>query len=361
MRKHTYAVIMAGGIGSRFWPLSRSSKPKQFLDILNMGKTLIQMTYERFLPICPKENIYVVINEEYHQLIREQLPQLDESQILKEPTRRNTAPCIMYACHKIHSKDPKANIIVAPSDHVILKEEDYRSVLQSALDFTQKNDALITLGIRPTRPDTGYGYIQYLENDNVDDTVKKVKTFTEKPTRDIAASFIKSGDFLWNSGMFVWSGESILKAFSEHLPETVDAFRDGAEYYNKPGEEEFITMAYSQCTNISIDYGIMEKASNVFVIPSEFGWSDVGTWGSIFEIYEKDYLGNAVDGKLVQIYNAADNMISVPDNKLVVIQGIDGYCIIDTPDVLLICKKDQEQEIKQITADMKRMKLEKYL
>ncbi|MEI6313045.1 MAG: mannose-1-phosphate guanylyltransferase [Bacteroidota bacterium] len=358
MNNNTYAVIMAGGIGSRFWPLSRSSKPKQFLDILNMGKTLIQMTYERYTPICPKENIFIVTNEEYVSIVKEQLPFITDQQILKEPSRKNTAPCVMYACHKIYSINPDAHIIVAPSDHLILKEADYLDVLKTGIEFCKKNNALITLGIKPTRPDTGYGYIQYLDHEQ---DIKKVKTFTEKPSKDIAATFLKSGDFLWNSGMFVWSAKSILEAFEEFLPEMIEAFKGGEKHYNTDTEFEFISEAYSQSVNISIDYGIMEKASNVFVIPSDFGWSDVGTWGSIYDIYEKDYLQNAVDGKLVKTYDASNNMISVQDNKLVVIQGLDGYCVIDTADVLLIIKKEEEQEIKQITSDMKRIKLDKFL
>jgi mannose-1-phosphate guanylyltransferase len=358
MNKNMYAVIMAGGIGSRFWPLSRSSKPKQFLDILNMGKTLIQMTYERYLPICPKENIYIVANEDYYDLIKEQLPDLEDAQILREPSRKNTAPCVMYACHKIHALNPEAIMVVAPSDHVILKESEYLLVVDKAATFCETNNALVTLGIKPTRPDTGYGYIQYKD---YNEEVKRVKTFTEKPSKEIAESFVKSGDFLWNSGMFVWSAKSILKAFAQYLPEMIDAFKEVEKAYNTDQEYDAIDTAYSQCTNISIDYGIMEKAENVFVIPSEFGWSDVGTWGGIYDIYEKDYLNNAVDGKMVQIYNSSDNMISVTDKKLVVIQGLEGFCVIDTPDVLLIISRDQEQEIKQITTDMKRMKLDKYL
>lgn len=358
MSKNYYAVIMAGGIGSRFWPLSRTSKPKQFLDILNIGKTLIQITYERYLPLCDKENIFIVTNEEYVGLIHEQLPDIKKEQLLVEPSRKNTAPCVMYACHKIHHINPNAKIIVAPSDHVILKENEYLETIRKGFDFIDTNDSLITLGIRPTRPDTGYGYIQFLDSSS---DVKKVKTFTEKPTREIAETFLKSGDFLWNSGMFIWSSAAIIKAFEKYLPEMLEAFQGGENVYNTDNEYDFISSAYSQSTNISIDYGIMEKANNVYVIPSEFGWSDVGTWGSIYEIYEKDYLQNAVDGKLVKLYDASNNMISVTDTKLVVIQGLDGYCVIDTPDVLLIIKKEEEQEIKQITTDMKRIKLDKFL
>ena len=361
MRKHAYSVIMAGGIGSRFWPLSRSSKPKQFLDILNTGKTLIQETYERFKSICPEDHIYIVTNEEYIDLVLSQLPGITLSNIIAEPIRRNTAPCIAYACQKISLKDPHANIVVSPADHYILNSDKYLQDINFAIDFVNRNDSLVTLGIRPSRPDTGYGYIQFTEMEGLPDSIKKVKTFTEKPTKEIAESFIKSGDFLWNSGMFVWNVQTILRAFKDHLPEMISLFNEDNSVYGTVKEESYIKNVYSQCSNISIDYGIMEKAENVFVIPSDFGWSDVGTWGSIFDIYTKDYLDNAVDGKLVQIYDSSNNMISVSDEKLVVIQGAENFCIIDTKDVLLICKKENEQEIKQITNDLKRHKLDMFL
>lgn len=356
---NTYVVIMAGGIGSRFWPESRTSKPKQFLDILNTGQTLIQMTYNRFLNIVPVENIYVVTSDAYEQLIKEQLPALTDSQILKEPMRRNTAPCITYACDKIYAKDKDATIIVAASDHLILEEQKFLNVVKQCIDFVADNSYLVTIGLKPTKPSTGYGYIQHEEESR--NGLYKVKTFTEKPTLEIAKTFLQSGDFLWNSGMFVWKAKTILRAVVKHLPEVAEAFREGNKHYDTPTEVRFVQEAYSQCTNISIDYGVMEKADNVYTIPSQFGWSDIGSWDSLYEVYEHDYLGNAVAGKNVKIYDSSNNMIMVPKEKLVVLQGLSGYCVVDTGDVLLVCEKSKEQEIKQITVDLKVADLDKYL
>ncbi len=357
---HTYAVIMAGGIGSRFWPKSRTAKPKQFLDILNVGKTLLQLTYERLLPICPPENIFVVTADIYESLVKEQLPQLAQNNILKEPVRRNTAPCIAYACDKIAALDKDANIVITPSDQLILHNDKYVRILRKCLAFTAKQDVLVTIGVKPTKPSTGYGYIQFLEKEE-DEGFHKVKTFTEKPSLDIAKTFLSSGDFLWNSGMFVWRAKTILKAMHKLLPEVIDAFEDGAKVYNTAKEKKFIEKAYSVVTNISIDYGVMEKANNVYTMPADFGWSDIGTWDSLFEVYDKDYLGNAVKGANVKVYDARNNMIMTPDEKLVVVQGIEGLCVIDTGDVLLICQRSKEQEIKQITVDLKVANLDKFL
>lgn len=357
---NVHVVIMAGGIGSRFWPQSRTALPKQFLDILNTGKTLIQITYERFADVCPKENIHVVTFEEYEALVKEQLPELTNEQILKEPVRRNTAPCIAYACDKIYAQFPEAIIIVVPSDHLILKEEKFLETLAKCIEFTEKNNALVTLGIKPTKPSTGYGYIQYNDEKKEGDFFK-VKTFAEKPDLEIAKTFLKSGDFLWNSGMFVWKAKAIIEALHSHLPEVMDCFNGAHEIYNTDKEAAFIDKAYSQCTNISIDYGVMEKAHNVYTIPSNFGWSDVGSWDSLYEIYNKDYLGNAVKGGNVKIYNAANNMVMAPDKKLIVLQGLEGYCIIDSEDVLLIYERSKEQEIKQVTIDLKKEDLDQFL
>ncbi|MFN8299965.1 MAG: mannose-1-phosphate guanylyltransferase [Chitinophagales bacterium] len=357
---NVYVAIMAGGIGSRFWPESRTARPKQFLDILNTGKTLIQLTFERFLKLVPKEHIYVVTNTEYEALVKEQLPELADHQILREPVRRNTAPCITYACDKIYAKDKDATVIISPADHLILQEDKFVAVVEKCLDFVSNNTFLVTLGIKPTKPATGYGYIQF-EDEHSPDGFYRVKTFTEKPTLEIAKTFLKSGDFLWNSGMFVWKAKTLLEGIRKHLPEIGDAFKEGHNYYNTPDEQKFISTAYSQCTNISIDYGVMEKADNVFTIPAEFGWSDIGTWDSLYDVYDHDYLGNAVSGKNVKVYDAAHNMVMVPDNKLVVIQGLDGYCVVDTKDVLLICEKNREEEIKRITVDLKVNDLDKYL
>ena len=351
---------MAGGIGSRFWPASKMAQPKQFLDILGVGKSLLQMTYDRFVKICPKENIFVVTNTAYVDLTREQLPALEKNQVLGEPQRRNTAPCVAYISHKIASINQDANVVVAPSDHLILKEKKFIEVVKNALGFVDKNDTLVTLGIKPSRPDTGYGYIQYLTDKEVDG-VYQVKTFTEKPTLEIAKSFIESGDFLWNSGMFIWNVKSIIGAFKRYRRELHDTFAEGKDVYNSAEEEEFIENAYALCTNISIDYAIMEKASNVGVVPSDFGWSDLGTWASLYEKYDKDYLGNAVKGKNVMIFDATNCMVMAPDEKLMILQGLDDYIVVDTPDALLICKKSNEQQIKQMTADIKRKKRDKYL
>jgi mannose-1-phosphate guanylyltransferase len=358
--KHVYVAIMAGGIGSRFWPQSRSSKPKQFLDILDTGRTLIQITYDRFSNICPAENIHIVTLEEYEPLVKEQIPGILPQQIVKEPTRRNTAPCIAYICDRIYAQDPEATIIVVPSDHIILYEDKYLDIISQCLDFVDKHDVLVTLGVKPTRASTGYGYIQY-DEEKKEGEFYKVKTFTEKPDAEIAKTFVKSGDFLWNSGMFVWKAKTILEAMERYLPEVMDCFAGAREVYGTPKEKKFIERAYSQCTNISIDYGVMEKANNVYTIPSKFGWSDIGSWDSLYEVFNKDYLGNAVVGKNVKIYDAANNMIVVQEGKLVVLQGLEGYCIVDTKDVLLICEKSQEQQLKEMTIDLKKENLDRYL
>ncbi|MES2622704.1 MAG: mannose-1-phosphate guanylyltransferase [Bacteroidota bacterium] len=357
---NTYVVIMAGGIGSRFWPESRIAKPKQFLDILNTGKTLIQLTYQRFLNLVPRENIFVVTADSYEELVKEQLPELTDVQILKEPIRRNTAPCVTYACDKIYAKDKEATIIIAASDHLILEEQKFLNVVGKCIDFVKDNSYLVTIGIKPTKPATGYGYIQFTDDEAKDDFYK-VKTFTEKPTLEIAKTFLKSGDFLWNSGMFVWKAKTLLRAVVKHLPEIADVFREGNKHYYTPTEAKFIKEAYSQCPNVSIDYGVMEKANNVYTVPAEFGWSDIGSWDSLYDVYEHDYLGNAVAGKNVKIYDSANNMIMVPKDKLVVLQGLRDYCVVDTGDVLLVCEKSKEQEIKQITVDLKVADLDKFL
>lgn len=357
---HTYVAIMAGGIGSRFWPYSRTAKPKQFLDVLNTGKTLIQLTYERFLNICPKENIYIVTNEEYDTIVKEQLPEISDHQILKEPVRRNTAPCISYVSQKIYAKDKNATIIVSPSDHLVLKEVDFVNIVNKAVDFASKNDVLLTLGIKPSRPDTGYGYIQFDEENQSENTFK-VKAFTEKPDLELAKTFLESGDFLWNSGMFIWKASEINRAVDKYLPEVAEAISSCYKDFYTDNESNSIKKAYARCTSISIDYAVMEKADNVYVIPADFGWSDIGTWASLYEIYEKDYLGNAVSGNLVNIYEGSDNMVMAPHNKVVVLNGISDCVIVDTNDVLLITQKSKEQEVKKITADLKGKKLDKFL
>jgi mannose-1-phosphate guanylyltransferase len=360
MKKNTYVAIMAGGIGSRFWPMSREQKPKQFLDILDSGQTLIQSTYERFKQICPVKNIYILTNEKYRNLVKEQLEGISDEQILGEPMRKNTAPTIAYFSNKIFQLNPKANTIIAPSDHLIQNESRFLNIIHTALKFTKKNDGLITLGIKPSRPDTGYGYIQYIDNKE-NPEIYKVKTFTEKPTLKIAKTFLNSGDFVWNSGIFIWTAENILKAFKEYLPEVYDVFNEGKNYYNTKDETAFIHQAFAVCSNISIDYGVMEKAENVFVIPSSFGWSDLGTWASLYAIREKDYLGNVVSGNKVIIHDATDCMVKADDEKLIVLQGLKDFIVVDTQDVLLIFQKRKEQELKQIVSEVKRQKGDNYL
>jgi mannose-1-phosphate guanylyltransferase len=353
MNKNNYAIIMAGGIGSRFWPISRSSHPKQFIDILGTGKTLIQNTYERFLKVCPKENIYVVTNDNYTKLVKNQLPDMAEGQILTEPVMRNTAPCVAYGCFKIESLNPDAVIVVAPSDQQILDEDAFVSAIEKSLQTAAVCNCLITLGIKPSRPDTGYGYIQYTDH-VINHDFHKVKTFTEKPTLEIAKTFIQSGDFLWNAGIFVWSAGAIVKAFSQHLPEMHEIFADARPVYNTGDEKTYIHKAYQQCTNISIDYGIMEKADNVYVLPSEFGWSDLGTWASIYELADKDYVGNAViPSEKVIMYDSSNCMVNVPGEKLVILQGLHDFIVVESNNTLLICPRDQEQNVKQVVADVK--------
>lgn len=360
MNKHHYVAIMAGGIGSRFWPMSRSSHPKQFLDVLGTGKTLIQQTFERYKKLVPLENIYIVTSKEYVALVQKQLHGVLPDNILAEPSRKNTAPCIAYIAFKLLQQDPKAVMIAAPADHLVMETEEFIQTAKRALEFTDHINALVTIGVKPTYPNTGYGYIQH-------DTVQaapdifKVKTFTEKPNEDLAKAFIASGDFLWNAGIFTWKVKNILSALEKHLPEIYEVFAAEKDKFNTPEEVSAVEGIYPQCTNISIDFGVMEKASNVYVIPSSFGWSDLGTWNSAWENIEKDYFGNAVAGKHVMVVDANNCMVHVPDNKLVLLQGLRDYIIVDTKDVLLICKKDKEQEIKEYVAEVKRNMGDKYL
>jgi mannose-1-phosphate guanylyltransferase len=363
LNKNYYCVIMAGGIGSRFWPMSRTAKPKQFLDILGLGKTLLQLTYERSLTVCPPENIIVVTHKTYKDLVTNQLPNLSENQILYEPARKNTAPCIAYACHKIASINPNASMVVAPADHIITKEGEYSDIILSALEASQKEDCLITLGITPHRPNTGYGYIQVNEDAFLasNTNIKKIKTFTEKPDVEMARFFLTSGDFYWNSGIFIWSAKSILKAFETHLPDIYAIFKEGEAVYNTPSESEFINNIYASCKNISVDYGIMEKAKNAYVLCANFGWSDLGTWGALYEHASKTLDGNHITGKNVMLYNSKNNIINVPQDKLVVLQGLEGYIIVDSNNILLICPKEEEHEIKQFVNTVKVEKGEKYI
>ncbi|MFP4059543.1 MAG: mannose-1-phosphate guanylyltransferase [Bacteroidota bacterium] len=359
-----YCIIMAGGVGSRFWPLSRSHKPKQFLDILGTGKTFLQETYERFRQIMPAANILVVTNAIYDHLVKEQIPELDPGNILLEPLRKNTAPCIAYAVYKIKSKTPAANIVVAPSDHLIIKVDEFIEVIKQGLSFVDQNDALLTLGIKPSRPETGYGYIQVngeTENSPHFKNFRKVKTFTEKPDYDQAKMFVELGEFYWNSGIFLWSLSSILDAIEKHLPDVNSLFAEGADKYYTPAEEEYIADVYPRCKNISIDYGIMENADNVHVLCADFGWSDLGTWSSLYEQSPHDQNGNSIRGNNVFAYELDDCLVDMPKDKIVVLQGLKDYVVVESDDMLLVCSKKDEQKIRQYVNDIKIKKGESYI
>ena len=351
---------MAGGIGSRFWPVSRVGYPKQFIDILGTGKTLIQETMERFRKVVPLENIYVVTAREYVGITKDQLPDLPHENIISEPFRKNTAPCIAYISFKLAQKDVEASLIVAPADHLILDQEKFLETCDEALGFATRLNALVTLGIKPTYPNTGYGYIQH-DDKEMADSIYKVKTFTEKPNLELAKTFLASGDFLWNSGIFIWKLNCILEAFQKYLPEMYELFAAEEDKFNTDGEPAAIDALYALCTNISIDFGIMEKANNVYVIPSSFGWSDLGTWNSAWENMEKDYWENAVAGNKVMMIDAQKCVVHAPDEKLIVLQGLENFIVVDTKDVLLICEKDKEQSIKQYVSEVKRNMGDKYL
>jgi mannose-1-phosphate guanylyltransferase len=356
-------VIMAGGIGARFWPMSRTTHPKQFIDILGTGETLIQQTYKRFTRIIDPGNIYIVTNELYRDLIKQQIPGMIDQQIICEPARRNTAPCIAYANYRIYKKDPDAKIVVAPSDHIILKEEIFLQNVTTALEAASEHDWLLTLGIRPSRPDTGYGYIQFMEGMvyEKDPHLKKVKTFTEKPDLELAVTFLKCGDFLWNSGIFIWSLKSIMKAFEAFLPDVDILFKTGIDIYETPAEKKFIAETYPICKSISIDYGIMENASNVYVLAVDFGWSDLGTWGSLYENLNKDDQGNAIVGKDILMYDSRNCIVNMPDDKVIVLQGLTDYIVVESENILLVCRKSDEQQIRQFVNDVRMNKGEKYV
>ena len=352
---HTYVIIMAGGVGTRFWPFSRTSYPKQFHDVLGTGRTLLQQTADRFEGICPPENIYIVTSSLYKDLCQQQLPQLTDDQVLCEPIARNTAPCIAYACYKIAQRDPEANVVVAPADHIILKEEAFKRTIQTALDATKETDILVTLGIQPSRPDTGYGYIQYVPAVDAAETnkpINKVKTFTEKPHLELAQQFVESGEFVWNAGIFVWNVQAIIKSFEAHLPEVAEIFEEGNDAYYTPREKAFVDKAYSLTRSISIDNGVMEKADNVYVVLSDFGWSDLGTWKSLYEASEKNDDLNVIDGHIM-LYDTKNCIIKTPKDRLVVVNGLDGYIVAEYDNVLMICRKEEEQKVKSFVADAK--------
>ncbi len=352
MQDKPYIVIMAGGIGSRFWPYSRNNRPKQFLDILGTGRSLLQMTYDRFREIAEPDQFIVVTNQNYLDLVLQQLPELSKPQVLTEPLRRNTATCIAYAAYKIHELDPEATLIVSPADHLILQEKKFLQTISRAVQAAEAKDRLITIGIKPNRPETGYGYIQYLEGDNGSPALK-VKTFTEKPNLKLARTFVDSGDFVWNSGMFVWKVKSLLNAFSENMPDVAEVFEDGKGHFGKPTEQEFINRAYSMVKNVSIDYGIMEKSDKVYVILGDFGWSDLGSWHSIHELQEKDENNNVIEANTL-LYDTKNSYIKMDSEKLVVVEGLDNYLINETDNVLLICKLSGEKKFRDFVANAKK-------
>jgi len=358
MTKKNYVVIMAGGVGSRFGPVSRASYPKQFIDVLGTGSTLIQTTYQRFIKIVPPEQIFVVTNNMHVELVQEQLPDLPQANILGEPIMRNTAACIAYASHKINSIDPDATMIVAPADHLIIDTTQFIQDITKALSYASHN-WLITLGIRPSRPDTGYGYIQYEESTQ---ELKKVKTFTEKPNLELATTFIQSGDFLWNAGIFIWSVKSILKAFKRYQTEMYEIFNEGHDHFNNEDESAFIKNAYSRCINISIDFAIMENADNVYVLPADFGWSDLGTWASIYELAGKDDQQNVTHPThRIVMRNSTNCIVHVPTEKLVVLSGLNDYIVVESNDTLLICPRSDEQSVKEIVTEIKSKYGEHYI
>ena len=359
MTQNTYVAIMAGGIGSRFWPASRTGRPKQFMDILGVGKSLIRLTFERFLKLCPAENIFIVTNGMYKNLVKEHLPEITDNQILCEPSRNNTGPCVAYTSFKLHALNPDANFVVAPSDHIILKEEAFIENLKKALAFTAKNEAIVTLGIQPSRPDTGYGYINFDKNNM--DGIYKVKRFREKPVLETAKSYLASGDYLWNAGIFVWSAKTILNAFKNLSPEIHKILEAGNSIYNTTGEQAFIDKAYPTTPSISVDYAILEKSPNVYTIPSDIGWSDLGTWGSLHAESGKDGNGNVVQGENIMVFKTSDSLIRMPKGKLLVAKGLNNYIIVDEGDVLLLWPKNEEQGIKEVANIIKSKKGEKYI
>lgn len=369
IQSNNYVAIMAGGVGSRFWPASREVRPKQFLDIMGVGKSLIRLTFERFLNLVPAENVFIVTNGMYKDLVKEHLPELSDNQILCEPSRNNTAPCIAYTALKLHNLNPEANFVVAPSDHIILKETAFLDKIKTALDFTENNDALCTLGISPTRPDTGYGYIKFekkvgsgkvdydpfpthdvkpvIEHDSSGD-IKKVLEFKEKPNLITAESYLATGDYLWNAGIFVWKAKSVLDAFNKHANDIFELLSQGNNVYNTPSEQSFIDVTYPKSRRISVDFAIMENADNVYTLPADIGWSDLGTWGSLHAESEKDELGNVVQAGSFHFKEVKDCLIRVPKNKMVVVRGLEDFVVVDEEDVLLIYPKSKEQEIKQV-------------
>ena len=354
--KDNFCVIMGGGIGSRFWPVSRKTLPKQFLDFFGTGRSLLQQTFDRFKKIIPVENILIVTNAMYADLVREQLPELLPEQILLEPTRRNTAPCIAWASYHIRAKHPNANVVVAPSDHLITGEAEFQSIVREGLAFVEGNNRLMTIGIKPSRPETGYGYIQ-VDTAPLPETagtaICKVKTFTEKPDLEMAKVFVESGEFFWNSGIFIWSVGGILHALESHLPEMAARFAAGHSDYGTASEQPFIDAIYPSCENISIDYGVMEKSPDVYVRCGDFGWSDIGTWGSLYQHAEQNEERNVIGSENVLTYDTRGTIVRIPKGKVAVVEGLEDYLVVDEDNALLICRRESEQNIRNYVEDVK--------
>ncbi|MCI7012042.1 MAG: mannose-1-phosphate guanylyltransferase [Prevotella sp.] len=353
IKTNNHLVIMAGGVGSRFWPMSTAEKPKQFIDVLGLGKSLLQLTVERFKGICLPENVWIVTNKCYADIVREQLPQVPAGNILCEPCRRNTAPCIAYVSWRIKSKDPKANIVVTPSDHVVMDVAEFQRIITSCLSFTAETDAIVTLGIQPTRPETGYGYIQAdLSSSSLRNKgIFRVDSFKEKPDAATAEQYIKKNNYFWNAGIFIWNVSTIVNAFRVYQPAISETFENLLPYYGTDKEQEEIDRVFPECESISVDYAIMEKAEEIFVCPGEFGWSDLGTWGSLRNQAKKDLYGNAAIGNDIRLFETTDCMIHTMQEKKVIIQGLEGYIVAENEDTLLICKLSEEQRIKQFTGE----------
>ncbi len=356
---HRYCVIMCGGIGSRFWPYSRTNRPKQFIDFFGTGRSLLQMSYDRILPLVPAENIIIVTNAQYAPLVKEQLPELKEGQILLEPARRNTAPCIAWAAYHIAARDPQASMIVTPSDHLITRDVEFQKSILHGFEFIENNNALLTLGIKPSRPETGYGYIQI--GNEAQPGILKVKTFTEKPNLELAKVFLATGEFFWNSGIFLWKASTITEALQTYAPDIATTFESGKEYFGTAQESEFISREFPSCASISIDFAIMEKASNVYVECVDFGWNDLGTWSALYDNSPKNRDTNVTQNCNVLAYNSTGNMFAVDGEKLIVVSGLKDYIIADAGDVLLICPMSEEQRIKQMVNDAKLNFGDKYL
>lgn len=355
-----FCVIMGGGVGSRFWPYSRAAVPKQFIDFFGTGRSLLQMSFDRVKGIVPVENIIIMTNATYAPLVQKQLPELKADQILLEPARRNTAPCIAWAAYHIKARNPNASIMVAPSDHLILKEDIFRKNIEQGFEFVENHDALLTLGITPNRPETGYGYIQ-VGGQTDSEGIRKVKTFTEKPDLELAKVFLSSGEFFWNSGIFLWSADSIIKAMKNCSPDVSEQFERGMEFIGTQKEVDFINKNFESCPNISIDFAVMEKAPNVYVECVNFGWNDLGTWSTLYEFSPKNREGNVTQNCKALLYNCKGNMLAVNKEKLVVASGLNNYIVADAGDVLLICPMSEEQKIKQYVNDAKASFGDKYL